>query len=170
MNSFSQIENGLYLPTRGLLVKWGASSDDLATGADHFSDWLPYGHDVRYGQLHWKNECCVPFQGDDKPWEGLNSGVVAYLKGSPLTIRSFGVFAGDSSYCKESVFQYALWMKNVSKQFGSPEVPTKDLGTGFHIVPPCLWRVGSISIFLSYVYAKGDPHLELNVSNSAFPL
>lgn len=169
VNGFSQLGRGLYLPSRRLLVEWGAEFASLEDSADEASHWMPHGQSEPYGQIRW-NECLVPFQTEAMHKSELKGSVIAFVRGKSLTVRSFAIEAWDNAWLRERVFQYGTWMQQLSKLLGPPEVPTKDFEKGIHIVPPCVWRQNFVVVTLTYSDFKGDPVLRLEIAHDKYAL
>ncbi len=170
MNPFAQLEKGVWLPSRKVLIEWGANYDTLASNADKSDSWLPYGHTERYGMLTWHHECLLPFKDSEKPCEGIDGAVIGSVKGSPLTVRAFEIFFSGQGYFKEALYIFSTWMRQLTKVLGTPSVPTANLGSGFLVVPPCCWKVGRANLSLVWEFAKGDPHMSVRAGHDDFPL
>jgi hypothetical protein len=161
LSPLEDISQGLQLPNRGILIPWGGKYDLLRAEATEAKDWLPYGHTERYGQLHWEDEILLPDPRSDR----FKGKVVAYVKGTPLTVRRFECYIWDDFLLKRDSFRYAVWMHALTRTLGPPEIDSASLQSDLLYAPTLIWRRGKVTIESFYQDFKGSEYSGVRISH-----
>lgn len=161
MHPLEDLSHGLLLPNRGIVIPWGGNYDSLLASASEANDWLPHGHNERYGQLHWDDETLLPGSSSGR----IKGKVIGYVKGAPLTLRRFECYIWDDSWLKREAFRYAAWMHELTRLLGPPEIDATTLVNANLYAPTLAWRNGPVTIESFYCDAKGDEWSGVRISH-----